>query len=178
MTKIFFDTEFTGLQLNTSLISIGLVTEHGFSFYAELNDYKKELLDTMGCKDDVLNSLQFKDSHNVSINENYSRHVTMKGDSHSVAIELSKWLQQFGDVTMVADVLTWDWILFCELFGGAFKIPQNVHYIPIDISTIFDLKLNNSDINRVEFSGLDFSNHNALNDAYITKACYEILKTI
>ena len=134
--------------------------------HAELNDYKKELLDTMGCKDDVLNSLQFKDSHNVSINEN------------SVAIELSKWLQQFGYVTMVADVLTWDWILFCELFGGAFKIPQNVHYIPIDISTIFDLKLNNSDINRVEFSGLDSSNHNALNDAYITKACYEILKTI
>ena len=60
--------------------------------HAELNDYKKELLDTMGCKDDVLNSLQFKDSHNVSINENYSRHVTMKGDSHSVAIELSKLL--------------------------------------------------------------------------------------
>ena len=60
MTKIFFDTEFTGLQLNTSLISIGLVTEHGFSFYAELNDYKKELLDTMGCKDDVLNLFNLK----------------------------------------------------------------------------------------------------------------------
>lgn len=37
--KIFFDTEFTGLQQNTSLISIGLVTEDDRSFYAELVDY-------------------------------------------------------------------------------------------------------------------------------------------
>ena len=37
-TKIFFDTEFTGLHQNTTLISIGLVSECGKSFYAELVD--------------------------------------------------------------------------------------------------------------------------------------------
>ena len=37
MTKIFFDTEFTGLHQKTTLISIGLIAETGETFYAELN---------------------------------------------------------------------------------------------------------------------------------------------
>ena len=37
--KIFFDTEFTGLHKNTTLVSIGMVAENGHTFYAELNDY-------------------------------------------------------------------------------------------------------------------------------------------
>ena len=41
MTKIFFDTEFTGLHQKTTLISIGLVSEDGREFYAELTDYDK-----------------------------------------------------------------------------------------------------------------------------------------
>ncbi len=32
--NIFFDTEFTGLHRNTTLISIGLITETGEGFYA------------------------------------------------------------------------------------------------------------------------------------------------
>ena len=41
MTKIFFDTEFTGLHQNTSLISIGLISEDGKEFYAEVSDFDK-----------------------------------------------------------------------------------------------------------------------------------------
>jgi len=43
--KIFFDTEFTGLHQNTTLISIGLVTEQEHSFYAEFDDYDKSQVD-------------------------------------------------------------------------------------------------------------------------------------
>lgn len=35
---IFFDTEFTGLHKDTTLISIGLVSETGEKFYAEFDD--------------------------------------------------------------------------------------------------------------------------------------------
>ena len=42
---IFFDTEFTGLQKDTDLISIGLITWGGSTFYAEFTDYRKELCD-------------------------------------------------------------------------------------------------------------------------------------
>ena len=39
--KVFFDTEFTGLHKDTTLISIGMVDENGRSLYIELNDYDK-----------------------------------------------------------------------------------------------------------------------------------------
>lgn len=37
--NIYFDTEFTGLHQNTTLISIGCVSEDNKTFYAELDDY-------------------------------------------------------------------------------------------------------------------------------------------
>ena len=37
--KVFFDTEFTGLHKETTLISIGLVDENGRTFYAEFSYY-------------------------------------------------------------------------------------------------------------------------------------------
>lgn len=37
--KMFFDTEFTGLHMDTTLISIGIVSEDGRKFYAEFLDY-------------------------------------------------------------------------------------------------------------------------------------------
>ena len=43
--KIFFDTEFTGIHQNTTLISIGLVTEDDHTFYAELSDYDRNQVD-------------------------------------------------------------------------------------------------------------------------------------
>ena len=39
--KAFFDTEFTGLHKDTTLISIGIVMADGREFYRELNDYNK-----------------------------------------------------------------------------------------------------------------------------------------
>lgn len=45
MTKVFFDTEFSGLHKNTTLISIGLISECGKTFYAELTDYDTTQID-------------------------------------------------------------------------------------------------------------------------------------
>ena len=43
--KIFFDTEFTGLHKNTTLISIGCIDEAGRTFYAEFIDYDRSQYD-------------------------------------------------------------------------------------------------------------------------------------
>jgi mannitol-1-phosphate/altronate dehydrogenase len=43
--KIFFDTEFTGLHKNTTLISIGLVAGDGTTFYGEIENYDKTQVD-------------------------------------------------------------------------------------------------------------------------------------
>lgn len=44
--KIFFDTEFTGLHKDTTIVSIGMITEDGKQFYAEFTDY-----DSKQCND-------------------------------------------------------------------------------------------------------------------------------
>ena len=45
--KIYFDTEFTGLHKDTTLISIGLVSECGKTFYGECYDYDENQIDTV-----------------------------------------------------------------------------------------------------------------------------------
>ena len=43
MRTYFFDTEFTGLRKDTTLISIGIVSDTGDRFYAELTDYDESM---------------------------------------------------------------------------------------------------------------------------------------
>ena len=52
------DSEFTGLHQNTTLISIGLVSECGKTFYAEFNDYDFNQVDDW-LKENVINNLQY-----------------------------------------------------------------------------------------------------------------------
>ncbi len=59
MTKIFFDTEFTGLHKNTTLISIGCVADSGETFYAELTDYDKSQLNDW-IKENVISGLSLQ----------------------------------------------------------------------------------------------------------------------
>jgi hypothetical protein len=95
------------------------------------------------------------------------------GDKAAVANALREWLAQFGQVRMVGDCLAYDWVLFCDLFGHAFNIPQNVYYIPFDISTLFFVKGIDPDIDRKRYAELDETPHNALADAKMIKACCE-----
>jgi len=175
-TKIFFDTEFTGLHQNTTLISIGLVSECGKTFYAEFTDYDVSQVDGW-IQENVIGNLTIK-KFDISADYNpYSDIVNLKGNKETIRQALRHWLREFKKVELWSDCLAYDWVLFCQLFGGAQKIPDNVSYIPLDISTLFKIKGINPDINREEFSELeeDGYKHNALYDAKVIKACYEKL---
>lgn len=187
MLKIFFDTEFTGLHQGTTLISIGLITEAGETFYAEFTDYDQSQL-TDWIKDNVIANLQLV---NNPISDPFIAYkfphlpiftnVKMYGSRYEVADALRNWLEQFGEtIEMWSDCLAYDWVLFCELFGGAFHIPSCVYYIPFDLSTLFQIKGIDPDIDRelFAFSGSDKSpdsmlKHNSLWDAIIIRKCYE-----
>lgn len=43
--NLYWDCEFSGLHKNTTLMSIGIVSDLGPTFYAELNDYDKDQID-------------------------------------------------------------------------------------------------------------------------------------
>lgn len=161
--RVFFDTEFTGLHQNTTLISIGMVDEAGREFYAELMDY-----DPAQC-DDWIND------HVIANLTGRNRVTTSK-----LRKQLQDWFAHYGDdqVYMWSDCLAYDWVLFNNIFGNAFAIPKNVYYIPFDLCTLLSLKAIDPDINREEYvkeriNGQDAVKHNALWDAMVIRACVD-----
>ena len=174
--KIFFDTEFTGLHQNTTLISIGLIAETGETFYAELTDYDKGQVDDW-LQENVINNLMGLEpigKPNAPISLPPGCYC---GDKNRIAWELGRWLSQWDNVEMWSDCLSYDWVLFNQLWGHAFNVPKNVYYIPFDICTLFKIKGIDPDISRerfIEWPDSD-SKHNALWDAKVIKACYEKL---
>lgn len=180
-TKLFFDTEFTGLHQNTTLISIGIIAETNETFYAEFTDYDGEQIDEWLQKN-VMDNLLFNSEtpfEGKSVAGRIGADMTVKGDTESIRDYLINWLTQFDEVEIWSDCLAYDWVLFNNIFGHAFKIPKNVYYIPFDICTLFKNKDIDPDINREEFvdvaNNKDAQKHNALWDARVIALCYEKL---
>lgn len=177
-TKIFFDTEFTGLHQATELISIGLVAESGETFYAESSAWTGNSA-PKGDRDwifaNVVPTLKFfRKTHTGWLRQDTPLITEMFDNEKNIANELTKWLSQFGPVELWSDCLSYDFVLFNQLWGHAFKIPKNVYYIPFDICTMFKLRGIDPDISREEFSGMTegAEKHNALWDAQAIKACH------
>ena len=182
-TKIFFDCEFTGLHQNTTLISIGMVTDDNRYFYAELVDYDKSQLNDWLMKNVIANLRYGERLENEYQHGVYIRRVVGDGDDYSLTLqcdktklrrELDKWLAQFGEVKIISDCLAYDWVLFCEIFGGAMNLPKNIYYIPFDLSTMFYEKGIDPDIDREKFADFKskYCKHNSLHDAGVIRECY------
>ncbi len=173
--RVFFDTEFTGLHQGTTLISIGLVSEDKREFYAELTDYERDQVNDW-LRDNVLGCCRYSGKErDVLVAEGPVTDRYVVGDSLWVAKELEAWLGQFDQVELWSDVLAYDWVLFCELFGGAMSIPKNVYYIPFDLATLLKLKGVDPDIDRIKFAygeNVSAPKHNALSDAITISDCY------
>lgn len=148
--KIFFDTEFTGLHQRTTLISIGLIAQDGKTFYAEFIDYDQTQVDDW-LKENVIRKLILPNEGNGVGVEGFV------GDTTFIRRHLESWLSQFDSAEMWSDCLSYDWVLFCNLFGGAFNIPKNIYYIPFDICTLFKLKGIDPDISREKFGAAKYT---------------------
>ena len=196
-TKIFFDTEFTGLHQNTTLISIGLISECGKTFYAEFNDYDFNQVDDW-LRENVINNLQYNGIFQQL--DETKESISYKSTTENIREKLTTWLEQFGEVEIWSDCLSYDWVLFNQIFGHAFNIPKNVYYIPFDICTLFYAKGIDADISREVFATDTFSQnedgtkqpmffdengnkietkkHNALWDAMIIRQCFNKLQGV
>lgn len=182
--KVFFDTEFTGLHKDTTLISIGLVAENGKQFYAEFTDF-----DESQCNDwieeNVLKNLILSGNDILAEELASDNDVTVVlGNKKDVRFELSKWFNQFSEVQPISDVCHYDMVLLIDLFGGAFDLPENVsavcHDINQDIARHYGISEREAfdksregiikDLCAEEIKG---DKHNALYDAEVIKAIYE-----
>lgn len=180
--RIYFDTEFTGLHKDTTLVSIGLISENGKTFYAELTDYDKTQCDkwiTENVIDNLLLTRKKRSGNNAD--------QDFIGTKRYVSKQLREWLQQFSEVQLVSDVCHYDMVLFIDLFGNAFDLPKHVSPCCYDINQDIAkwLKISQSkafDLSRERIVSLKGNlpsgrKHNALYDAKVIKEIYDIIHT-
>lgn len=193
-TKLFIDLEFTGLHQNTTPISLGIISECGKTFYAEFTDYDKTQLNDWLEENVIAHTWVAKHEPITSMGEVISESrwadVHVFGSSDYIKPFLEKWLSQFEKIVIWSDCLAYDWVLFNQIWGHAFSIPENIYYIAMDICTVFEMQGIDPDISREEYCEIetfrqertkelheDFKSikHNALWDAFIIRECYNKL---
>lgn len=201
--KIFFDTEFTGLHKDTTLISIGLIDENGRTFYGEFSDYDESKCDDW-IRENVIKHLKWSKEGPVEDFVNiYVNSWEAFGSKEYIKIVLSEWLSKYDEVDLVSDCCHYDMVLFIDIFGDAWSIPDVVnpacHDINQDIAKYFDIsekeafdlsrekfiekvnidrqdEQNNFDISEEEkIINIEGDKHNALYDAKVIKEIYKIV---
>ena len=195
--KIYFDTEFTGLKKDTTLVSIGLITEDGESFYAELTDFDKSYKDEWFVNN-VLNNLLLDKEKNAkkktpeffvytTKEEYFIAEKTVRGTKNEVSYELYRWLKDFVFIQLVSDVCHYDMVLFIDLFGGAFDMLPSItpacHDINQDIAEFCKITEREAfEKNREKLlleNGIQLpkgKKHNSMYDAKIIKMIDEMIR--
>ena len=193
-TKLFIDLEFTGLHQATTPISLGIISECGKTFYAEFTDYDRTQLNDWLDENIIPNTWVAINEPITStgevINESRWADKHVFGSSDYIKPFLEEWLSQFESIVIWSDCLAYDWVLFNQIWGHAFSIPENIYYIAMDICTVFEMKDIDPDISREEYceienfteektkglyNSLKSVKHNALWDAFIIRECYKKL---
>lgn len=152
--KYFLDTEFAegGRGKPITLISIGIVSSTGKTFYAISSEFNPD-----DCNDWV------------------TEHVLAKLDGRRQTVdEIATDIRNFiGDDTnpqfwgYYAD---YDWVVFCQIFGRMIDLPKGWPMFCNDIKQLA-MERGNPKIQKQD----EESEHNALNDARWNKTAYEFL---
>ena len=203
--KLFFDTEFTGLSKDTTLISVGVVSEDKRKFYAEFTDYNHSKL-TSWVKENVINHLLFRlpepgESYYYSASraefnfpgsDFYSAwNLELNGTKKIIYESINHWLTQFDEVQFISDVCHYDFVLMVDLLtngGTALDLPENIsavcHDLNMDIARHFHVSDREAfDMNREKIMNdlcgpediVTGNKHNSLYDAQIIKTIYDSL---
>lgn len=199
--KLFLDTEFTGLHKDTNLVSLALISEEGDWFYYHndsivSNEILKEphnikaidkIIET--AKDRTLIKELRKNKGVVGVECNKTEHLERMLAEFIDAVHKTRNMNHDEMFEIVVDVGGYDWVLFNDIFGHAFNIPEKVYYIPFELSTMLALSsLENSDNSRrnivcfdemLDRSFVDLllsQSHHALSDAYIIRSVYRIMR--
>lgn len=204
---IYFDTEFTGLRKYTTLISIGLVSHDGRTFYAEFTDYDTEHVDTWIAENVIANLLN---PETVLEGE----HWTIRGTFEEIREQLWLWLAPYKEqgklIQFVSDVCHYDFVLLIDLLLGdhtltAIDLPDGISATCVDINQDIATSIQRvkpEDVSEEEFnknfvpayaafnmsreelvSGVPSFNyegtkHNALYDAMVIRAIHQHLWNI
>ena len=159
---------------------MGLVADDGQQFYAEFTDYDRSQCDEWILQNVIRHTRWLnRELPSKPVVEQQQNCLMVYGNSQYIVRQLRNWLSRYPSINVWADCYAWDWVLFCELFGGALQIPENIFYMPGDLVTLFMLNGLDADTDREAFAELDQNlppRHNSLTDALLTQACFHKLK--
>ena len=133
--NIFFDTEFTGLQKDTDLISIGLISENNDVFYAEITDYDRQKLNSW-LFDNVIKNLSIENFKSATTKFNIEHH---RAPFSIISKKLNEWLKRLYDgkkIQFVSDCCWYDQVLLFDLITNrktALDVPYFISPVVLDI---------------------------------------------
>lgn len=176
--NIYFDTEFESLQKDTNLISIGLVSEDGKEFYAEFKGINPKKQSTWIQENVLQHTVEYGDTQVLDIVSDENNYYV--GTKEDIKYLLQDWLAQFDNIQLISDVCHYDMVLFIDIFGTAFDIPDNMcpccYDINMDIAKENGISLEDAfDINRetlIDTTRLPSTKHNSMYDARVIKEIY------
>lgn len=184
VTQVYFDTEFTDLDKNADLISIGMVSSDGKGFYAEVSDFDIDKCSEFVKKNVLPNMVHDKDEVKDSVS--YLKNTIYEPKS-GIVDKLKEWLNQFEEVQFVSDVCHYDMVLLLDLFGGAINAPGNIVPCCHDINQDIAKFLGISDSEAFDYSREVFLEkygsipigvkHNSMYDALVIKEISSIVNS-
>ena len=163
MINIFLDTEFTHLpepadQNPPSLVSIGLISEDGKSFYAENADMQTDLFSDF-TRETVVPLLEG------------GRAMMLHAE---IAVLLKCWIEDLGsEVKIWTDAPYWDWMHIKNLFDPH-DWPANLIQKPINLafpSTVQTQRFKAAVEDNFR-SNQSLRRHHALDDAIVNRAAF------
>ncbi len=174
--KVYFDAEFTGLHRNSTLISIGMVTENNSTFYAEFIDYDSSQI-TPWIQENVINNLMLKfapsgyvhriTNKNSKFSNGQLEDIIIRDESSVIYRSLIYWLEHeckisnCEQIQFISDCYAYDWMLLVDLLSvdkNALSMPDFINYIPLDLSTMLYMNGIDPDISREKFCGIESLN--------------------
>ncbi|EJI1280455.1 TPA: 3'-5' exoribonuclease [Vibrio vulnificus] len=175
--RLFLDTEFTGLKQDAELLSLALVDEHGRAFYAECQARYGASVDKW-IVEHVLAHTRWLSLPSCAPSEWLQEGEVRYGfdSDENIAHQLKHWLSQYERVELWADCPAYDWVLFCQLFGGSQYLPRPLSYVVNDFATLLTLQGLDPLLPRISLLAPNQQPqgqpHNALYDARLLKACF------
>jgi hypothetical protein len=159
MKLIFFDTEFSDLCVDPRLVSIGLISEDGREFYAELSDTYQPKDCGAFTQEGVLPLLQGGDA-------------LMRMDQ--LTLRLGNWLESFEQpVQLATDSLSWDWPWIQEIFYLPGTWPENLDGKPVQLYEVIDSPFFERAVEKAfETHQPRLKRHHALDDAKANRLAY------
>lgn len=172
--KYFFDTEFIEHATGIQLVSIGMVSEDGRTFYAESSIFDERLADDW-VKGHVLNSLKFSPHHAIQGVHLPAPNVTeVFGSESYIKRMILNFIGKDESPEFYAYYASYDWVVFARIFGRMIDLPKTFPMWVIDLKQMMWERGLTTEWKRENLPD-PIGEHNALVDALWNQQLYNLI---